>query len=361
LALIFALIVPLSLAGCGAGGGSEATGIAQGSGQLQLLISDSPVDGADAVWVKFIRVEALRMVDGVEQWEVVSRGEREFDLLTLQNDRTAVLADNFLPVGTYTELRLFLAEGSGSPIGGPGFRSPNRIVIGGESYPLKVPSGEQSGLKLKGEFEIRRDTLTLLRLDFNVRTSIVQRGQRNEFLLKPRLEMFGVQISGSISGDVTDDADGSALGGVTISAQQRGNEMLSARTADSGAYKLIPLHEGRYDLVATKSGYAPAVITDVAVVREQDTADQDFALEASAAGSISGTATVGDQYTVVLRWSGYFMAQTTADDTGAFSFLDVPVGTYTLDLVANGVVLDDVDGVDVVADTETSGNVLSAP
>jgi len=355
-------ILTLLLAACGGGGsGGDDAAALTGTGQLQLLISDSPVDGADEVWVKFIRVEALREVNGVEQWEVVSRGEREFDLLTLQNDRTAVLADSFLPVGIYTELRLFLAEGGGSPIGAPGFRSPNRIVIGDESYPLKVPSGEQSGLKLKGEFEIKRDTLTLLRLDFNVRTSIVQRGKRMEFLLKPRLNMFGVQVSGSISGAVTDAADDAALGGVTISAQQGGDEQLSTRTLSDGGYKLIPLREGVYDLVATKTGYAPAVIKDVTVVRERNLAAQDFALDASDAGKISGTATVGDQYTVVLRWDGYFLAQTTADDDGNYSFGDVPVGVYSLQLVDDGVVVDDIADIVVEADTDSSGNDLSAP
>ena len=354
-------ILTLLLAACGGGGSGGDAAELTGTGQLQLLISDSPVDGADEVWVKFIRVEALREVNGVEQWEVVSRGEREFDLLTLQNDRTAVLADSFLPVGLYKELRLFLAEGGGSPIGAPGFRSPNRIVIGDESYPLKVPSGEQSGLKLKGEFEIKRNTLTLLRLDFNVRTSIVQRGKRMEFLLKPRLNMFGVQVSGSISGAVTDAADDAALAGVTISAQQAGDEQLSTRTLSDGGYKLIPLREGAYDLVATKTGYAPAVIKDVTVVRELNTASQDFALDASDAGKISGTATVGDQYTVVLRWDGYFLAQTTADDDGNYSFGDVPVGVYSLELVDDGVVVDDIADIEVEADTDASGNDLSAP
>ncbi|MHC4955173.1 MAG: DUF4382 domain-containing protein [Planctomycetota bacterium] len=353
------LLLTFALAACGSGGGgSDAI---QTTGQLKLLISDSPIDGADKLWVKFVRIEALREVAGEEQWEVVGRGEREFDLLTLQNDRTAVLADDFLPVGLYKELRLFLAEGSGSPIGGPGFRSPNRIVIDGEEYPLKVPSGEQSGLKLKGEFEIKRDTLTLLRIDFNVRTSVVQRGHRMEFLLKPKLNMFGVQVSGSISGEATDDADDSALAGVTISAQQGGDEVLSARTLSTGAYKLIPLREGNYDLVATKTGYAPAVIRGVTVQREKNTGAQDFALEASESGSISGTAPVGDQYVVLLRWKGYFLAQTTADDDGNFAFADVPVGTYSIELADDGVVVDDIDDIEVVADTDSDGNVLSAP
>jgi hypothetical protein len=353
------ILMTALLVGCG--GGSDLAGDAAGTGQLRLLLSDSPVDGADHVYLKVARVEVRRVTDSGSEWVVLWRGDREFDLLALQNERTAVLADNLLPVGTYDEIRLVLAEGGGSPIGGPGFRSPCEIVIDDVAYPIKVPSGEQSGLKLKGDIEITRDTLTLILIDFNVRTSIVQRGHRMEFLLKPTLEMFSVQISGSISGEATDDADDSAIAGVTISAQQGGDEMLSTRTRTDGTYKLVPLREGLYDLVASKSGYAPQVIEDVRVVRERDTAGQDFALEASDAGKITGEATTGDEYIVVLRWNGYFMAQTTADDDGAFSFPDVPVGTWSLELTEHGVVVDSITGIVVKADTDSSGHVLAAP
>jgi hypothetical protein len=345
----------------GCGGGSDLASAPGGTGQLRLLLSDSPIDSADHVYLKVAQVEVRRVTDSGSEWVVLWRGDREFDLLELQNERTAVLADNLLPVGTYDEIRLILAEGSGSPIGGPGFRSPCEIVIDDETHPIKVPSGEQSGLKLKGEIEITRDTLTLLLIDFNVRTSVVQRGHKMDFLLKPSLTMYPVQISGSISGETTDDADDSALAGVTISAQQDGDEVLSTRTRTDGRYKLVPLREGLYDLVATKTGYAPQVIEDVRVVRERDTADQDFALEESDAGSISGEATTGDEYIVVLRWKGYFMSQTTADDDGAFAFPDVSVGTYSLQLTELGVVVDSIDDVEVTADTDSDGHVLSAP
>ncbi len=344
------------------GGSSNLPGTApNGTGQLRLLLSDSPVDGAEHVYLTVARVEVRRVTDSGSEWVVLWRGRREFDLLSLQNERTAILADNVLPVGTYDEIRLILAEGGGSPIGGPGFRSPCDIVIDGESYPIKVPSGERSGLKLQGEIEIARDTLTLLLIDFNVRKSVVRRGKRMEFLLKPTLTMYPVQISGSISGEATDDADGSALGGVTISAQQGGEEVLSTRTRDDGSYKLIPLREGLYDLVASKAGFAPQAIADVRVIRESDTARQHFALEASDTGSISGSATTGDEFLVVLRWEGHFLAQTTADDDGDFAFADVAVGTYSLELTQDGVVVDSITGIEVEADTDSDGHVLSAP
>jgi len=361
----WALLLITALFGCGSGsesGGSpDLASSPEGTGQLRLLLSDSPVDSADHVYLSVARVEVRRVTDRGSEWVVLWRGEREFDLLALQNERTAVLADNLLPVGTYDEIRLILAEGGGSPIGAPGFRSPCDIVIDDESYPIKVPSGEQSGLKLKGEIEITRDTLTLLLIDFNVRKSVVRRGRKMEFLLKPSLKMYPVQISGSISGEATDDADGSALAGVTISTQQDGDEVLSTRTRDDGSYKLVPLREGPYDLVATKGGYAPQVIEDVRVVRERDTDDQDFALEESESGKITGSATTGDEYLVVLRWGGYFMAQTTADDDEDFAFPDVPVGTYSLELSEDGVVVDSIAGIDVEADTDAGGHVLSAP
>jgi hypothetical protein len=361
LPLLTALLIGCGGGGVAASGGDVSGHTPNGTGQLRLLLSDSPVDGADHVYLDVVRVEVRRLTDSGSEWVVLWRGDRQFDLLALQNERTAVLADALLPVGIYDEIRLVLAQGGGSPIGGPGFRSPCDIVIDGESYPIKVPSGEQSGLKLKGEIEIARDTLTLLLIDFNVRQSVVQRGRKMEFLLKPTLQMYPVQISGSISGEATDDADGSALGGVTISAQQDGDEVLSTRTRDDGSYRLIPLREGLYDLVATRRGFAPQAIESVRVIRESDTAGQDFALEQSEVGGILGSATTGDDLLVVLRWDGHFIAQTTADDDGAFAFPAVAVGTYSLELTQDGVVVDSITGIEVEADTDSDGHVLSVP
>ncbi|MHC4579785.1 MAG: DUF4382 domain-containing protein [Planctomycetota bacterium] len=355
------LLIPALLLGCGGGGVTAPADAPEGTGQLRLLLSDSPVDSADHVYLSVARVEVRRVTERASEWVDLWRGEREFDLLALQNERTAVLADALLPVGTYDEIRLVLAEGGGSPIGAPGFRSPCAIVIDGESYPIEVSSGEQSGLKLKGEIEIVRDTLTLLLIDFNVRKSVVRRGRNMEFLLKPTLTLSPLQISGSISGAVTDDADGSALGGVTISAQQDGDEVLSTRTRDDGSYRLVPLREGLYDLVATRGGYAPQRIEGVRVIRERDTAGQDFSLEPSESGTISGTAATGDEYLVVLRWEGYFIAQTTADDDGAFALPDVPEGTHSLELTEDGVVVDSITGIEVEADTDSGEHVLAAP
>ena len=84
--ILICLAVALSLVACGGSGGTGTPGAetpTEGTGQLRLLLSDSPVDSADKLWVKFIRVEARRITDSGSEWVVLSRGEREFDLLTL--------------------------------------------------------------------------------------------------------------------------------------------------------------------------------------------------------------------------------------------------------------------------------------
>ncbi len=81
---ILALILTTALLlGCGSDGGSSDTtntpGTTEGTGQLRLLLSDSPVDDADEVNLRVARVEVRRVTDTGSEWVVLWRGDREFD------------------------------------------------------------------------------------------------------------------------------------------------------------------------------------------------------------------------------------------------------------------------------------------
>jgi hypothetical protein len=71
-------------------------------------------------------------------------------------------------------------------------------------YTLAVPSGEQSGLKLKGDFLVAADTTTNFTIDFDVRKSIVdpQGNALADFMLKPSLRLVNNLEVGAISGQV---------------------------------------------------------------------------------------------------------------------------------------------------------------
>jgi hypothetical protein len=319
-------------------------------------LSDSPVDAADAVNVTIVRVEAIRMEGGGEVFVVLADDTRQFDLLTLRNDVRAVLVDGLFPAGEYAGLRLILARNEANPQTEPA-DLPNHIVVGGIAYPLRTPSAQQTGLKLLDPFTLREDTITDLTIDFNVRHSVVKLGRQPIYLLKPRLELVATDVSGSISGKVRSADPAVALDSAVVSAQQSGAEVLSTETFPDGTFRLNPLRAGTYTLVVSASGFAYGVEEGVEVLAGRDTANQDFALEPSAAGSISGRSVPGsDANEIHLRRGSLFLALAGADPvTGEFAFENVPVGTYEVVLVENGVETARVENVEVTAGADTGG------
>lgn len=92
-------------------------------------------------------------------WEVLELGEQtKFDLLTLQNGKTADLGIATLPSGKYGQIRIKLDAAE--------------IVVKGETVPLTVPSGMQSGLKIVGGFEVVSGEQTAITVDFDAGLSV---------------------------------------------------------------------------------------------------------------------------------------------------------------------------------------------
>jgi hypothetical protein len=128
--------------------------------------------------IKEIKVRAK---DGT--WIDLDVPEYEFDLLNIVNGKMVVVGSSYvLQPGVYTQVRFVLGEA-------------NRIKANGLFFDLKVPSGEQSGLKLVGEFELFENKLTCITINFDVDKSIVHTGPGNisskkisansKFILKP--------------------------------------------------------------------------------------------------------------------------------------------------------------------------------
>lgn len=150
-----------------------------GVGQLRVALVDGPAaqvsdqkaDQATAVWVNVIKVRAHEVGAG---WFDVSEAPVRVDLLTLQ-DQAAALGLVDLPAGTITQIRLVVAEEG------------NTVTAAGVEYPLVVPSGIQSGIKIKGPWRIGECTETTVTLDFDARRSVFAHptGQGEEWILRP--------------------------------------------------------------------------------------------------------------------------------------------------------------------------------
>jgi Domain of unknown function (DUF4382) len=189
------------LAACGGGGGD---GGSAATGRLTVGVTDAAVDFADAVVVQFHGVE-LKPRGG----EAFSIGfaPRTLDLLALQGMNRALLLDGVtVPAGDYEWLRLKV--NADPAVGGDSYV---RLELGGEECEMRIPSGDETGLKLVRGFTVGVGSVTDFTIDFDLRKSVVAPpGQRmpmgncggQVFMLKPALRIVDNLQVGTISGTI---------------------------------------------------------------------------------------------------------------------------------------------------------------
>src|SRR5687767_9549291 len=194
---------------------------------------------------------------------------KEFDLVLLRNGKTDLLAEAELPAGHYTQMRLVVSSGEVT-------------LTDGRVFPLKVPSGEQSGIKLHFEFDVvaDQDLDLLLDVDLSRAFTPIPGGHIDDvstirlFHFSPSIAMrlITLQGSGQIAGLVT-DATSTPLAGVAVTAFSGDTEMTSTSTEDDGTYALIGLPPGTYDVTFSANDFDDAEVTDVEVSSGQTTPD----------------------------------------------------------------------------------------
>lgn len=143
------------------------------TGNMTVQMVDAPGDFKE-VNVEVTGVE-IHYDDGdtINGWVSLPTKAGIYDLLTLQDSVTALLATGTnLRVGKVTQMRLLLG-------------SNNTIVIDSVgTYPLVVPSGQQSGIKIKINENIPVNRDLMITLDFDAEKSIVKTGN-DKYMLKP--------------------------------------------------------------------------------------------------------------------------------------------------------------------------------
>jgi hypothetical protein len=192
----------LSLAACGGSGGSG-----DGMGTLKLGVTDAPVDDAEAVVITFTAVELLDGSDNpVQRFDLDE--PQSIDLLTLQGSNSAFLVDGeAVPVGVYEQVRLIIDGPAGAAcqqaIADPEY--PNFITVDGVDYPLIVPSGAQTGLKVQGPITVAAGGSASYTVDFDLRKSIAERGVTGCYNLRPVLRVVDNAEVGTLAGTVDGD------------------------------------------------------------------------------------------------------------------------------------------------------------
>ncbi|MCD6018508.1 MAG: starch-binding domain-like protein [Bacteroidetes bacterium] len=148
-------------------------------GYMTVKMTDAPAE------YKEVNVEiiGLSIHTATKGWLNVHVNKGIYNLLDLRNNVTVVLADkSILPVGKATQIRLQLG-------------THNSILVDEMPVELKVPSGEESGLKININETIENGQQNTIILDFDAKESIVE-GTQGNYILKP---VIRVKSSESVS------------------------------------------------------------------------------------------------------------------------------------------------------------------
>lgn len=190
---VLALGVATLLAACGGGGSS-----AGGTGQLSLQVTDAPVDEATSVVVQFTGVELKPA--GANAINIDYATPRTIDLLALQDGAAeSLLNGQTVLAGRYEWVRLKVVTSQST------LDSYLEKTVSGvpTKFPLYVPSGSQTGLKLVRGFTVPVNGSASFTIHFDLRKSVVDpSGAFSGYYLKPALRLVDNAQVGGITGTV---------------------------------------------------------------------------------------------------------------------------------------------------------------
>jgi uncharacterized repeat protein (TIGR02059 family) len=193
------------------------------------------------------------------------------DLFELRNGITEELVDLEVPQGDYDLVRLYVDEAN------------LKIKNINDPFNMKVPSGEQTGIKvfINPVIHVEGGISAELLLDFDLSKSFVMRGHmaHNGFIFKPCLRAANISTAGRIEGIVTDNSqDKVGIENATISLQKDAEELATALTDATGHYVFMALPAGTYSMSATMENYDATSVEGILVIPGNKTI-QDFVLK----------------------------------------------------------------------------------
>ncbi|MFD2587014.1 DUF4382 domain-containing protein [Croceitalea marina] len=255
------------------------------TGRLSVRLTDAPFPYALVAEanVTIFKIEARLQSDDDEEnddssFVVLMEDEIDTNLLELTNGVTEQLANVEVPVGTYDLFRVYV-------------RGVNVVLTDGRTFDLKVPSGEQSGIKvfIKPGLTVAGGLSSDLLLDFDVSRSFVAKGNTkrvdgiNGFNFKPVIKASNIATSGTLAGTITtitEDVE-TALEGAQISVIVADTLNTSAFSDVDGNYMIMGLNQGTYKAIAELEGYIASDTVEVQIVASNKTI-QNFILEEEA-------------------------------------------------------------------------------
>jgi len=251
------------------------------NGQTRLLIkltdAPFPIDTIEAALVNITKIEIRKVTEGEQDgypFIPLEVEQENFNLLDLRNGITADLVDAEIEPGTYDLIRVYVDE--------VGLK-----IKEGETFDLKVPSGQQTGIKLFVEpaLHVVSGLTADVLLDFNVEKSFVLKGniyspgELKGFNFKPVIRAVNLTTAGTIEGMVTNSD--TALENAYVLLEKIVDldtlEITSAFSDDAGYYAMPGIPAGFYHISATLAGFDTVMVEDLQVV-EGNLTVQDFKL-----------------------------------------------------------------------------------
>ena len=141
--------------------------------QLRVHMTDAPA-AWDQVNIDLKEVQVKLSKTDTSSWLTLQTNAGIYNILEFQNGLDTVIADGALPTGEIVkEIRLVVG-------------SENSIVVSGQSYPLTIPSGAETGLKIKVHKPLQAALENIL-IDFDAELSIHE--QTDGYKLVPVIQL----------------------------------------------------------------------------------------------------------------------------------------------------------------------------
>ncbi len=142
------------------------------NGSMAVRMKDAPGDFQQVN----IDIQQVSVHMSLGNWIDLPTRAGIYNLLVLQNGiDTSLVNVTALPAGKITQMRLILG-------------THNTVMVDSVVYPLTVPSGSQTGIKLIGNETVMPNQLLVVNLDFDANASVVQSG--TTYQLKPTVKVI---------------------------------------------------------------------------------------------------------------------------------------------------------------------------
>jgi hypothetical protein len=244
---VLGIILTFAFIGCSK---TSTTFPQSGTGTMQVSMMDSPAS-YDQVNIVIDSVQVhIATSDSTSGWTTLNKVPATYDLLKLVNGANTVIGSATLPVGQYSQIRLYIGSGS-------------TIVVNGVTKSLTTPSGSQSGVKLNVDATIQSDVTYVLTIDFDANRSIVTTGNPSNptYILKPVIRAVATATTGSIAGVV---APPSTRASVWAYGQV---DTVTTSADTTGSFKLAYLNPETYSvyIASGDTSYNDTTISNVNV------------------------------------------------------------------------------------------------